>query len=82
MEPSLASTIVHQYIEATGYGDYELMKIPVGMTAALRAAGDIVDVVDTTDIEEYVASTLDKSQIAPGIGYPGEFNDAAILKPH
>jgi hypothetical protein len=82
VESFLTSTIIQHYIEAAGYGDYELLKIPVGMTAAFRAPGDIVDVVDPTDIEEYMAPPLNKSQIAPRTGYPRKFNDAAIFKPH
>jgi len=74
--------IVQYHIEVAGQGDYKLLENPVSMAASPLTAGDIRKIVNAPYVEGYVAFPLNKSQIAPGIGHPGKFNDAAILKPH
>ena len=61
-------------------GSYNDLGCPwMGMAAALGAAGNIVEVVNATDLEGDVATALDEGQVAARIGNLWELDDAAFF---
>ena len=55
--------------------EYDLLQLPVGMTAAFGIDGDIVEIVDARDIEGDMITTLYKSQITAWVLDLWQVND-------
>ena len=54
----------------------------MSMTAANFPAGNVVQVVDTLDVERNVLCRLDRRQIAARVGDAAEFHDSGGLDAH
>src|SRR5690606_8660094 len=57
------STIVKGDVETAGHRDQQLMEPLMRMTASVRTARHVVEVIHALDIERNVTCPLDKSQI-------------------
>ncbi len=66
MHPFLRIPVVEDNIEAAGHGYDELLQLFVGVSAAFRAAGYVVEVVDTLDVERCLVAGLDNGQVSAG----------------
>lgn len=74
--------IVEVDIEGARHGDDQLLKILVGVPAALCAAWYVIEIVDTLDGEGDVDVPFDERQIASRVVDAWQIDDLAVVDAH
>ena len=74
--------IVEMDVKGAGHRDDQLMQGLVSVTTAFGSARDVVQVVDTLDVERDVYLSFNECQIASGVVDPRKFNDLAVVDAH
>ena len=82
MKAFFLSAIIQNHIKTSRKRDDQLMQILVGVPAALRATGYIIEIVDTLDVKGHMPAALDEGEIASGIVESREVNDLALGQTH
>ena len=82
MKAFFLSAIIQHHIKTSRKRDDQLVQIFVGVPAALRATGNIIEIVDTLDVKGHMPAALDEGEIAPGVVESREVNDLALGQAH
>ncbi len=82
MKAFFLSAVIQNDIKTSRKRNDQLVQILVGVPAALRATGNIIEIVNALDVKGYMPATLDEREIAPGIVESREVNDLALGQTH
>ena len=72
MEGTLLRSVVQMDVEAAGHGDNELVKVLVGVAAALRAAWNVVEIINAFEIKRDYTTALDDRKVSPVVVNNGQ----------
>jgi len=70
--------IVDMHVEAARHRHQDLLQGLVAMPGSGGAAGNVIEVINSADIERNLPAIFDKSQRAARVYYAREFQDLAI----
>ncbi len=82
MKPLLVIAIVQHYIETAGHRDDQLLQFSVSVTAALRPARHVVQVIHPLNRKWNMLLAFNKAQIPKDIGDLGQVDQAAVGEGH
>jgi hypothetical protein len=76
MIDSPMAAIVQSDIKASGNCNHHLLQESVRVTAATRPTGDIIEIVDSSDIEGYLIVAFGEGEIPTWVSYNWKVNRA------
>lgn len=82
MKAFLLSAVIQNHIKTSRKRDDQLVQIFVGVPTALRATGNVIEIVNTFDVKGHMPAALDEGEIAAGIVESRKVNDLALGQTH
>ena len=76
------AAVVKFDIEAALHCDYQLLKCPMSVTRPRRAAGHVVEIVNTLYLERQMVANFDESEITPRVDDLWQLKYFAVLETH
>lgn len=78
MESPLSGTVIKDNIKASRHCDDELLEFAVSMRTAGGPAGNVIEVVHTSNLERDVATAFHEGQISAPVVNDRQIHDSAI----
>src|ERR1700722_15724862 len=82
MKTLLPRAIFQNHVKTSRHRNNKLVQSPVCMPTALRAAWNVIKIINALNLKWYMAPSFNKSEVAPRISNLREINNSAFGQIH
>ena len=80
MKTLLLRAVIQNHVKTSRHRNNELVQSPVCMPTALRAARNVIKIINALDLKGYMAPSFNEREVASGIINLREINNSAFGK--